>query len=131
MNISWLVDKRVIFVDIGTRLTMTDLMEMNEGIIEFLDISDAPKVHIVFRATELADFPVTFSSLSKVFTLIKHPKLGWSVTINNNRLLKLIATMINNTVNRRTIKYVDTYEEVKDLLQSIDPSLTELPDSLE
>lgn len=130
MNISWLVEKRVIFVDIGVRLTMTDLIELNEGIIEFLDMSDAPKVHIVFRATELVDFPVTFSSLSQVFTLVKHSKLGWSVTINNNRVLKLIATMINNTVNRRTIKYVDTYEEVKELLQTVDPSLPDLPDSL-
>lgn len=129
MNISWLVDKRVIFVDIGVRLTMTDLMEMNAGIIKLLDEGDA-KIHIVFRATELADFPVTFSSLSQVFTLVKHPKLGWSITINDNRVLKLIATMINKTVNRRTIKYVNTYEEVKELLQTIDPSLTDLPDSL-
>lgn len=130
MNISWLVDKRVIFVDIGISLTMTDLIEMNEKIIEFLDAGDA-KVHIIFRATELVAFPVTFSSLSKVFSFVTHPNLGWDITINNNRLLSFISAMVNRAINRRATKYVDTYEDAKELLQRIDPSLPELPDSLE
>lgn len=130
MNISWLVDKRVIFVDIGISLTMTDLIEMNEKIIELLDAGDA-KVHIIFRATELVSFPVTFSSLSKVFSFVTHPKLGWDITINNNRLLSFISAMVNRAINRRATKYVDTYEDAKELLQRIDPSLPDLPDSLE
>ncbi len=129
MQISWLVDKRVIFVDIGTTLTMVDLIEMNDNIIEFLNTGE-PEVHIIYRATEIKSFPMTFSSVGDIFTMVGHKNLGWSVTISNSRILKLIGTMVNKIANRHTIKYVDTYDDAKQLLKKQDPTLPDLPDSL-
>ena len=130
MQISWLVDKRVIFVDIGTSLTMVDLIEMNDTIIEFLNTGE-PEVHVIYRATEIKSFPMTFSSVGDVFTMVGHKNLGWSITISNSRILKLIGTMVNKIANRHTIKYLDTYDDAKQLLQKQDPTLPDLPDSLE
>lgn len=130
MKVSWLIEKRVIFVDIGTSLTMPDLIDMNKEIINFLDISNTT-VHIIYRATELQSFPTTFSSVGNTFTMVKHDNLGWSITINNNRVLKLIGTMVNKSGDRHTIKYLDTYGEAKEFLQTIDPTLPDLPDSID
>ena len=129
MQISWLVDKRVIFVDIGTTLTMVDLIEMNDTIIDFLNTGE-PEIHIIYRATEIQSFPMTFSSVGDVFTMVGHKNLGWSITISNSRILRLIGTMVNKIANRHTIKYLDTYDDAKQLLKKQDPTLPDLPDSI-
>lgn len=126
MYMAWLVEKRIILVDVGKRLTTEDLINMNDGIVELLDIGDA-KVHIIFQATELRSFPISVSVISNIFTFIKHENLGWDITIGTNRVIKFISKLVNVAEGRRATRYVSTYEEAINTLQTFDPTLTDVP----
>ena len=130
MEVSWLVEKRVILVVADKKLSLTDFVQGNREVIAHLDNGDA-STHMVANFKGVVALPNTIQSLHKVLTFVNHPNLGWEVFITDIGFIQFLVHTINRTIGRRSFNIVKTYAEAKAILQELDPTLTDLPDSID
>ncbi len=130
MEVSWLVEKRVILAVASETLSLTDFVQGNQDVIDLLDDGE-PATYLIAVFSGIQSLPNTMNSLHKIITFANHPNLKWEVLITNVGFVQFVAQTINRTIGRRSFNLVKTYSEAKAILQELDPSLTDLPDSID
>lgn len=130
MKVSWLIEKRVILVKANKRLELTDFVQVNRDIIAYLDDGGA-STHIIADFRHVKTLPSTLNSFHKILTFMQHPNLHWEVFITSVGFIEFLAKTLTRTMGREKIEFVKTYEEAKNILQKEDPTLPDLPHSID
>lgn len=130
MKVSWLIEKRVILAVANETLSLTDFVQVNQDVIAHLDDGE-PATYLIANFRGIISLPNTMNSLHQITTYVNHPNLEWEVLITDIGFVQFLAKSINHTRGRRSINIVKTYSEAKAILQELDPTLTDLPDSID
>ncbi len=127
-QVSWLIDNRVILIDMGVTVTKEELIKINSDIIDLLEASDSKPVHILFIADVIKKFPSNVSWLREIMSFVHHPSRGYHVTVTDNAVLRFIGSIIYKVSGMRAPYIVSTYDEARYFLGQVDDTLPELPE---
>jgi hypothetical protein len=124
-EVSYLVEKRVVFIYLQGKLTMSELRVMTaesrrlceEGIPFVHVLSDTRELKVDFK---VSDFMELFRGLPPI------PTVGWSVQITDNALQRFFFSLIAQLTHNKTRTFV-TVEEGIAFLQKIDDTLPVIP----
>ena len=131
VRVSWLVEKRVILINIGVELTEDEAIQMNADVVNLLNQGEGDLVHVVFLADKVQKFPSSVSWLRDAMNFVNHPKRGHHITVTRHRVLRFIGAVIYRTHARGLPRMVGTYAECKQMLEELDNTLPPLPDTIE
>jgi hypothetical protein len=124
-EVSYLVDRRIVFIHLQGKLTMDELRVMTaesrrlseEGIPFVHVLSDTRELKVDFK---VSDFMELFRGLPPI------PTVGWSVHITDNALQRFFFSLISQLVHNKTRTFA-TVEEGIAFLQKIDDTLPVIP----
>jgi hypothetical protein len=121
-NISWYVENRVILANVEGIVDDNEMNLSNTTITQLLDKGKAP-VHLIVNTTDLKQFPTNVNGLRKSLAYLAHPNIGWIIIVNTNPLLNFLAHIVTSIVQAKS-RTVKTFEEGKQLLRTLDASVT-------
>jgi hypothetical protein len=124
-EINWKIEQRVFVVRLFGDVTADDVTQIGEESLRRVVAGVAP-VHDVVDAREIGTFPINVQALAKATPHLRHYKIGWLVTINNNMLVQATSKLLARIAGT---KYgtAQTMEEALRLLTHIDPTLAVPP----
>ena len=122
-KVSWLVDKRVIFMQPDGFLTGDDLVALMSVMEEYARGSEG-LVHIVSDSSNISGMNMGLRDLQKLhFPNI--PNLGWAISISQKPMERFFASVLMQLTNKRGRQFA-TLDEALHFLQDIDDSLPPL-----
>jgi hypothetical protein len=122
----WLVEGRVIYAELSGRLSMRELEQLDDQIVNLLKNATAPQVHFIMDTSVLEAIP----SLQELGRLrhLKSFRCGWLLTIGASRKPAIHTTFILLAqmfkVRHMELKGID---EALRYLYSVEPSLHNQP----
>ncbi len=127
-KLSWLVENRVIHVHCSGGIKLADLKDVDVGInADYLDQvpTDNPNVHLVIDITEIDNLPVRVDQLSRAFTHLHHPKMGWSLVVTNNKLIDFMGDIVSR-IARKNFRSFSSMDEAIAFLREADETLSDI-----
>jgi hypothetical protein len=125
-EIGWLVENRVIHVTLGNVITVDMANALSDNIIAYIEISDAPYVHLIIDDKNLRTIPKQIDALMKGAKVLWHSRLGWFILYgSDNKVFKFIAQMFSRMLKLRHRRF-QTREEAFAFLQTVDTTLPNL-----
>jgi hypothetical protein len=124
MEISWLVEGKVLRLAMNGNLTEKQLTSVDDQMIKFLKAGSALMVHIVLDGERLTGLP-TINDLSRMRALA-HPRAGWVVTTGLARkpTFKTAFMLLAQILQFRHAE-ADHLQNALSFLESVDPELPE------
>ncbi len=124
-EVYYLVDRRVIFIDLQGKLTMDELRVMTAE-SRRLSEEGIPFVHVLSDTRELkVDFKVNdFMGLFRGLPPI--PTVGWSVHVTDNALHRFFFSLIAQLTSNKTRTFA-TIEEAIAFIQKADDTVPPIP----
>ncbi len=125
-EISWLVDKRVVYVRTYGEMTMSEMKEISVHARKLCE-EGIPFVHVISDAAEQGKVDVKLQDVLNFFRGAEViAKTGWSVYVGKTAMERFIFTIISqfNKNNHRTFA---TLAEAVAFIQSVDETLPVLP----
>ncbi|MGB7338988.1 MAG: hypothetical protein WBC91_08865 [Phototrophicaceae bacterium] len=132
IDISWLVNHRVLLIIFGDIVTQDDALEMNRQIIAYFE--DSPhdaNIHLLFIEQKMRDFPKNITWIRQHITFLHHSKCGYNFTVTKNPLIRFIGVVGYKAFNKNTPIFFSTYENARQELMERDPLLPPLPKSID
>ena len=117
MNIQWIDDKRILFVDVNVEVT--DQMPLyDKMIVEYMDMAPGA-VDLIIRLPRPKQAPPSLKRLTS-YKYQSHPKLGYLIMIGLN-LNPVIQFLIASAakIRRMKIKTFNTLDEAVFFLRSV------------
>jgi len=125
-EISWLVPNKVINMYVNGDMTLESLVAFSDDVIQHIEASDAPLVHLLIDERDMGGFPSQIKRVLDSAQFLRHPRLGWFVIYGtDNKVLKFISYMVAQVAHIRHRRFV-TQEEALAFLQTIDSTLPNL-----
>ncbi|MBZ0306263.1 MAG: hypothetical protein K8I82_09360 [Anaerolineae bacterium] len=121
VHVSWLIEKRVLFLDVRGYTAPEEMLEVDRTICRFLQESDILPVHILINDSDTAHLPLTrhFNTLA----MYEHPNIGWTMIYGiQNALVRYVTEAVGNLLGLR-FQIVNSHEHALATLAEIDPSL--------
>ncbi len=131
-SINWLLENKVIYVVTEGDLALEDVQYVSESVINLIDQSDSPLIHIVLSEEKLDSLPKSLSAFNKVVEFLRHERMGWFLIYGNtNRapIVKFLGTMVIEMAKVRHRRF-DTMQECLEFLVEVDPELSSVKDIL-
>jgi hypothetical protein len=125
----WLIPNHIIIGRNMGDLTIEDIEDSTQALVNMLNSSSRPLVHVLIDLTELESHPNKLKPLAESSKAIfNHPKLGWLLLYGNlNRFSKFLAQMFAQLSHIR-FRIFTTDEEAIEFLKSVDVTLEEVPE---
>jgi hypothetical protein len=125
-EISWLVPNKVINMYVNGDMTLESLTAFSDDVIQHIEASDAPLVHLLIDERDMGGFPSQIKRVLDSAQFLRHPRLGWFVIYGtDNKVLKFISYMVAQVAHIRHRRFV-TQAEALAFLQTIDSTLPNL-----
>ena len=126
---SWLIMNEVVHSKRRGDLTVEELVSSTTEIVQKLDSSNRPLVHVLVDVHDVTSYPRKLRVLNLALKpLLSHPRLGWILFYgNSNQVLQFLTGMIAQIMRTR-FRFFDTSAEAVQFLQSVDQSLETLPE---
>ena len=126
---SWLIMNEVIHSKRRGDLTVEELVASTAEIVQKLDSSNRPLVHLLVDLHDVTSQPMKLQVINLALKpLLSHPRLGWILFYgSSNQVLQFLTGMIAQIMRTRC-RFFDTYAEAVQFLQSVDQSLETLPE---
>jgi hypothetical protein len=122
-DISWLVEKQVINLILDGEMTVETIDEMSKAIIEYLDSSDKPLVHLLIDDSNARSSIRHIKSVTEVGKSLSHPRFGWLIIYGStNKTYQFMAYMISQVTKIRHRRF-GTLDEAIQFLQTVDVTL--------
>ncbi len=118
----WYLDKRIIYSVLEGDLSIDDVIQINDEILELLKHGNE-RVYLVTDTTKVGRFPVNLTQLSKAIEYLKEPNLKAVVTIGTNNLLTRFVASTMTQVWHIELKMVNSMDEALAYLFKLDPTL--------
>ncbi len=123
-EISWLVDKRVIFSQTSGFLIGDDFTALNAAMEEYARMGEN-LIHIISDSTEVTGMDLGLRDLQKI-RFPDLPNMGWAISISPRQMERFFASVLMQLTNKRGRQFA-TLEEALRFLQEIDDTLPQLP----
>jgi hypothetical protein len=120
-EIKWLVKPRIILAYSEGSQDIDDVRLNNQEIKALLDAGQAP-VHLVFQAVNLKNSPTNIQELKNSLDFLRHPNLGWIISVGSNPILNFVSTIVTNLF-RINLRQANSLEDAIDWLKQLDPSI--------
>ena len=121
VEITWLVEDRVLYVKSVDAVTVDELFAADEQILGELNRVDTPKLHVLLDDVEQTSQP-GLREYNKLQS-IRHPKIGWVIEFGTNNKMILFVSSAIVQMFRIPYRVVQTREEAIAMLYKADPSL--------
>ena len=125
-EMGWLEPGRVVFVKFRGEMTVEEIHEESQQLIEYLDNGASPLVHSLVDLTTLDNFPINVGVLNRATVdSLRHPRLGWTVLITDNRMVKYLGAMVTGLSGVRYRTFTSLNEALT-FLNEVDSTLPDL-----
>ncbi|MCL4879197.1 MAG: hypothetical protein KJ064_21250 [Anaerolineae bacterium] len=121
VHISWLIEKRVLLLDVRGYTAPEELVELDRTICRFLQESGDVPVHLLINDSDTAHLP----SLRRfdALTAYEHPNFGWMLIYGiQNALVRYVTEAVGRLMGLR-FRIVNSHEHALAALAELDPSL--------
>jgi hypothetical protein len=124
-EVSYLVDKRVVFINLYGKLTMDDLRKTTAESRRLCE-EGIPFVHVISDTSDLkvemkvSDFMEMFRGLPPI------PTVGWSVGVTSNSVHRFFFSIVAQLTHNKSRNFA-TMEEAIAFLQKADDTLPVIP----
>lgn len=130
-DIRWLVPGRIIDVTITGEISIEDLENESNIILDMFAESDAPLVHVITNEAALESLPTSLQMFSDALDFMRDPRLGWMIMYpSNDSMSKFLSGMVAG-ISKVRYRRFDTLEESLQFLVTVDTSLPTVEDMLE
>lgn len=127
-RLSWLVEKRVTYLEYLGELTPDELAESEVANTVYLAEAvpelgkGLPLVHIVVDTSKATKMPTNIGQLRKIIHTNTDERIGWIVTITPNPIFRFLTSVIVQLVGQR-MRQCETITEAIAFLQDMDETL--------
>lgn len=123
----WLLENRVLYAQLTGRLSMTELEESTNYILNLLKQDSSEKLHILYQMDGLQPSG-KIGELAKLNReVLKHPKMGWILSYGlDNKVTEFIFRVVVKTLGAK-VKFLENHEAALDFLRVIDPQIQIAP----
>jgi hypothetical protein len=124
-SVEWLVEGRVILASVSGDADAEMGDRVTNALVEFLDHGKSPQVHLVFDASALEKYLVSFVDTAKLTNrYIRHPLLGWFILISTNKIINFLGAAVMSTMKVR-FRVVGSREEAIAFLREMDSTVAD------
>ncbi len=125
---SWYVKGRVGLVKASGIISLEDLQGADRKMVEMIrqKSANAALFHFLIDLRAVDKLEVNVAEMSRAFTHMHEPGLGWSLVITNNRLIKFVGSVVSQLAKARFMAFA-TFDEALEFLQEQDSTLGALP----
>ena len=121
-EIGWQIENAIIQIRLWGDVSIEDFPDYDRLILEHIEQSGNPLVHVCIDMTAVRDFPNNVSKVQKALTHISHPRLGWSIVITESRVIRFVAYMVTQ-ISKARFRAFNTREEVLAFLHTVDATI--------
>ena len=126
----WFVKNKIIITDFIGDISLDDLKESGMKVMELLEQSDSPLVHLLTNETYLLSLPSSIKEISESSPFMQHPQMGWMIMYGSeDRLAKFKAAIVTGIVKTRHRRFL-TLSESLDFLVAMDKSLPSIEEMI-
>lgn len=124
-KLNWLVDKRVIYLQIAGEYSLETLRQVVPSVKLMVDAGTAP-VHVIWDMTGITKMPKNIREPVHELTILKdHPHGGWITMISNSVMMRF-AGQIATVFLGAKYRSVGSYNEAVETLSRIDQSVADV-----
>jgi hypothetical protein len=121
-EVKWRTEDSIILVRLWGDLSIDEFPEFDRLILQHIDQSQRSLVHVWVNLKEVTKFPANVRQVHKALTHLNHERVGWSVIITDNRLIKFVGHMITQLTKNR-FRAFTTEAEATEFLKTMDTEL--------
>jgi len=120
-EMTWLVDKRVLYIVLTGELSADELREL---VAQSRDMTDAgiKPIHAIADATRSHALPKHINSILKEFKQVTPQDTGFTVIIANNALTRFFAQTLLK-IMRLEVRFAPNIEESLNILHRVDQTI--------
>jgi hypothetical protein len=124
IQLSWYLENRIILLTSHGESSDQDLLNLDQPIINYLNQSQAPLVHLIADHRRGGKMPSLKVSMQIEWP--KHPQYGWGILVGlTNPLQRFLVVVASNFFNVRQ-RMFNTMDEALDFLNEVDSTLPAL-----
>ena len=120
-QIKWLKRSRIILAYSEGSQDIEEVRLNNQEIKALLDAGRAP-VHLVFQAVDLKSSPTNIQELKNSLDFLRHPNLGWIISVGTNPVLNFVSTVITK-IFKINLRQAESLQDALSVLEKLDGSL--------
>ena len=119
----WHIPKRVLVLTVSGDVSMDDLAQFNQSMIDNLEQGNAP-VHLISIGHNIQRVPTNLMLIKETVTFLQHPNMGWVVIVQEKAnpvtgFIVSVATQATGMKMRQVKNVPDAVETLKRLDQTI------------
>ena len=118
----WYIQNRIILYRPTGEQTIHIVQQSNNRFLKLLDQGTLP-VHIIADARYITKVPTKLLNLRNATTFLRHPSVGWFVTISSNSLIRFLGGMLPQIGSMPRNRVVAEPADVLAFLREQDPTL--------
>jgi hypothetical protein len=118
----WYIKGRIIVYRPSGEQTIEIVQRSNERFLKLLDKGNE-SVHIFLDARYITKVPTSLLKLSNATSFLRHPSIGWVITISNNALIIFLGGMLPQLGYLTRYKVVSKPNDGLTFLKEQDPTL--------
>jgi len=123
-KLNWLVDKRVLHLQIAGEYNLETLRQVVPSVKAMIDAGSAP-VQVVWDMSGITQMPRNIREPVHELSVLKdHPNGGWIVMISNNVMMRF-AGQIATVFLGAKYRSVATYDEAVETICRIEPNVAD------
>ena len=127
IQLSWYLENRVLLLTSQGESSDQDLLDIDQPIIEHLNQSNAPLVHLIADHRKGGKMPSMKAAAQIQWP--KHPQYGWGIMVGlTNPVQRFLVAVASNFFKVRQRNF-DTMDEALDFLNEVDTTLPALRDN--
>jgi hypothetical protein len=123
-EISWQLEGRVVVLHAWDIVTVTEAVELSEKIADAFQ-QGSPPTHLIVQMDDLQISPSGIQTNLRLASYLKHPHLGWVVTIGGTPLTQFISNIVHQFF-RFKLHQAESLATALDFLRNQDSSLEAL-----
>lgn len=124
ISYSWLVEGRIVQLKSSGEITLNDIQKEDAIMMEFLEQTTAPLVHVLADQTDLEKMPDIKSFTASHW--VKDKRVGWFLVYGMKYKFLRFAMSVGAQIFQLRTRTFDTHEEALAFLQSVDETLPDL-----
>lgn len=120
-QISYHIDKRIIYHRFYGTVTIDDIRRGNEDAIQLIR-QGLPPVHDIVDASDVTKLQFTLRELLESTSFFKEQNLGWMILVGGNPLVRFFASVLGQ-VGAMRFRIADDNQEALRTLRKVDLSM--------
>jgi hypothetical protein len=122
LDISWLIDKRVIFIRVGGDIDVEAIKHQAELVSEYRSQGIQP-VHVIVDARKITKIPLSPGKIKEMG--FKSDVGGWKIIITNSAVIRYLASLMTQLIGLE-YRFFETPEAAIAYLYELEPELQQL-----